>query len=323
MKGRIIVSSVIGIASAIICWIIHLKPHAVDFGWALGAAHDLVAGRDPYSAPISGSIPYPLPATVFAFPLLWLRTNPNLAGALFFGASSALLAFGLTRGGYTRLLVFLAFPYWMAMITVQWSPLVMAGALLPWLFPAVLAKPQIGIPIALTYWNWTGIVGCLVLTAASLLVMPNWPLRWVSQISGFQNYIPMLVLPGPALLLALWVGADPDAHLLLLASLTPQHWFYDSFTLWLIPKSSSEILATACLSWGAVLWWPLNFATRYSPKVGSLAVVWMYLPMLALLLLRATLLGNSQREKAVWQSPPGSFRLTSLGRADHAPWSRA
>ena len=63
----------------------------------------------------------------------------------------------------------------------------------------------------------------------------------------------MLVLPlGPALL-AMWKH-DSDAHLLLLTSLTPQHWFYDSFILWLIPKTRQEILATSLMSWGAASW---------------------------------------------------------------------
>ena len=65
----------------------------------------------------------------------------------------------------------------------------------------------------------------------------------------------------------------------------PQRWFFDAFILWLIPKSRREILFTAALSWGAGIWrWyhiPHSFA-----EVGRLTVLFMYLPMLAVILLR-------------------------------------
>ena len=284
MKRRIAAALSIGVITAFLCWLSHRHPSPNDFLWALGAAHDLIAGHDPYARALSPNlVPYPLPAAVLAMTCSWAG---SLASALFFGLSSALLAFGLTRSGYNRLLIFLAYPYWMAMETVQWSPLMMAGALLPWLFPVLLAKPQLGVPIALTHWNRRAIISCIALAALTLLLQPNWPLRWLSQIGSFQNYVPLFVLPGPALLLALWLRSDPDSHLLLLASLAPQHWFYDSFVLWLIPKGTWEILATVCWSWGTVLWWPSRPASHYSPAFGSIAVVWTFFPMLSILLMR-------------------------------------
>jgi len=66
----------------------------------------------------------------------------------------------------------------------------------------------------------------------------------------------------------------------------PQRWFFDSFTLWLIPKSRREILFTAAFSWGAGIWrWYYQPATF--TQVGRLAVVFLYLPMLAVILLRS------------------------------------
>jgi hypothetical protein len=282
---RVLVSVAIGCLSAVCCWLLHLEPRAVDFGWSLRAAHDLLTGEDPYNHAVTPeSIPYPLPAAAFAFPFLGVRKT-ELAGALFFGVSSALLAFGLTRTAYTRLLVFLAFPYWMSMMTVQWSPLIMAGAFLPWLLPAVLAKPQIGLPIALTHLSWRGFLACASLAAVSLVAAPRWPMRWISQIGGFQHYIPLFVFPGALLLLVLWTR-HADAHLLLLTALMPQHWFYDCFILWLIPKTTSELLTTVCLSWGVVLWWPFRVASSFPTESGSMAVTWFYLPMLGILLVR-------------------------------------
>jgi hypothetical protein len=78
---------------------------------------------------------------------------------------------------------------------------------------------------------------------------------------------------------------DRDAWLLLLAAMMPQRWFFDAFTLWLIPKTRREILPTVLLSWGAGIYrWfhqPANFT-----EVGRVAVIFLYLPMLAVVLFR-------------------------------------
>jgi hypothetical protein len=282
---RILICLGIGAGSGFLCLIMmrHLELGAADFNWTLRAARDLVAGRDPYNYAFEHTIPYPLPAAIFGLPLIWVK--PEIAGAIFFGASSALLAFGLTRGGYTRLLIFLAYPYWAALLTVQWSPLVMAAALQPWLLPTTLAKPQIGLPVALTHLTRRGMLACTIVLIASLIVMPSWPIRWVSQIGHYEYYIPLLVLPGPAILLALWRRRDPDSHLLLLSAMVPARWFYDSFILWLIPKNRREILATAFLSWGAGIWRWYQIPHSWA-EVGMWAVMAIYLPMLTVVMLR-------------------------------------
>jgi hypothetical protein len=286
MRQRILVSFAIGATSTILCWAIlrNLGVGAIDFNWHLRAAHDLASGRNPYEYPFDKTIPYPLPAAIVGLPFICFR--PELGGALFFGISSALLAFGLTRTGYTRLLIFLAYPYWATMITVQSSPLVSAGALFFWLLPLTMIKPQTGIPIFLTHLSWRGIIACLIFGAISVALMPSWPLRWLGQIGHYEYYVPLLVLPGPALLLASWRRQDPDSHLLLLSAIMPQRWFYDGFILWLIPKTRREILCTAVLSWGAGVWRWYHFPLTWD-EAGFWAVMWIYIPMLAVLLLRA------------------------------------
>jgi hypothetical protein len=120
----------------------------------------------------------------------------------------------------------------------------------------------------------------------SLAVLPRWPWLWLGQTHYYEHFIPLLVFPGPLLLLALFRRRDRDAWLLLLSAIMPQRWFFDSFTLWLIPKSRREILFPACFSWGAGIWrWyhqPANFT-----EVGRASVIFFYLPMLAVLLLRS------------------------------------
>jgi hypothetical protein len=314
MWRRLAISAAIGISSGVLCWAImrNLGLGACDFNYALREARELLAGRDPYTM-FHGTPSYPLTAAIFGLPFLWVK--PEVAAGLFFGGSSALLAFGLAREGYWRLLVFLAYPYWAAMLTVQWAPLVIAGAFLPWLLPVTTAKPQLGAPVFLSFPSWRGAIGCVVLLLASLALMPNWPSRWLSGVSGHTHYIPLLVLPGPALVLALWRRRDPDSHLFLLASLTPQHWFYDTFILWLIPKTRQEILATVFLSWGAGItrWYVMPHSWS---EVGAWAVLWIYVPMLTVLLLRGTQASRQERKRQRAEALLGALPENAAA-ADH------
>jgi hypothetical protein len=224
-----------------------------------------------------------LTAALPAFPLLLF--SPETAGALFFGISSGLLAFGLVRDNPTRLLIFLAYPYWAALMTTQWTPLLMCAAFFPLAFAFTIIKPQIGTPLALTNLSWNGVAAASVLFLVSLLLLPRWPLAWIRQLGGYSYFVPLLVLPGPLLILSLWRYRERDAWLLLLAAIMPQRWFYDLFVLWLIPKSRRTILATVACSWGIGLWrW---FHTPHTvQQVGLWSLLGAYLPMLAVLLVR-------------------------------------
>jgi hypothetical protein len=280
MRWRIAVSATIGLASGAFCWFLmkHFHQDAADFRWALHLADRMLARQNPYDTPLEQ---YPLTAGLFALP--FLRLAPEMAAAVFWGISSCLLAFGLTRHGYTRLLIFLAYPYWAGMLAVQWSPAIAAGAFFPLLLPLTMAKPQVGLPVFLTRLNRRGVAACGVVGLVSLAVMPNWPLLWWRQAGNYQHFFPLLVLPGPLLVLALLRCRDRDAQLLFLSSLMPQRWFFDSFTLWLIPKSRRETVWTVFFSWGAGIWRWYHIPRSFT-EVGRWTVI--FLPILAMVLLR-------------------------------------
>ncbi|HEY1400875.1 MAG TPA: hypothetical protein VF953_04745, partial [Terriglobales bacterium] len=83
----------------------------------------------------------------------------------------------------------------------------------------------------------------------------------------------------------LWRWRDRDALLLFLCCIMPQRWFYDSFLLWLIPKTRRSILATVACSWVAGLWrWYHIPHTMH--QVGLWCVLGFYVPMLIVVLLR-------------------------------------
>jgi hypothetical protein len=282
LRTRLLISAGMGVGTGIFCWFMmtRLGIGAGDFTWAILAARDLLAGHNPYARPLQF---YPLPAALFGLPFIAMK--PEVAAGVFYGASSGLLAFAVTRHGYHRLLIFLAYPYWAGILTAQWIPLIMASTFFPVLLPATLAKPQIGLPVALTHLTRRGAAMCLGVALLSFLVMPGWIPLWLAQLPGYSRFIPLLVLPGPILAAALLSYRDRDAWLLFLAACMPQRWLYDPFFLWLIPKTRRSIVFTAGVSWvpGIFRWYhtPLSFA-----EVGRWTVLWFYLPMLIVLLLR-------------------------------------
>jgi hypothetical protein len=282
MRTRLAIPALIGIAIGFFCWFVlrRMEQGAGDFRWAIHLAQRVLAHQNPYDTPDEQ---YPLPAAFFALP--FLRLAPEAAAATFYGISAFLLALGLTRDNNLRLRAFVAYPFWAGLLTAQWSTIIAASAFFPILLPVTMAKPQVGLPVFLTRVTRRGVLYCVVVGAVSLLVLPQWPRLWLGQTRYYDHFIPLLVFPGPLVLLALFRYRHRDAWLLLLSAIMPQRWFFDSFTLWLIPKSRWEFVVTVFCSWGAGIWrWyhlPANFT-----EVGRGAVICFYLPMLAVVLFR-------------------------------------
>ena len=302
MRARLLVSCLIAAASGSACWFLMLRlhQHAGDLRWALHLAQQIVARQAPYDTPLEQ---YPLTAGFFALPLI--RLPPEISAAIFWGISSGLLAFGITRRSYLGLLVFLAYPYWAGILAVQWSVAIAAGAFFWILLPFTMAKPQVGLPVFLSYFSKKGLVACAVVAAITIAAMPNWPLLWIHQRRFYEHFFPLLVLPGELVLLAFSRWRDRDARFLLFSALLPQRWFFDTFTLWLIPKSRREIVWTVFFSWGAGIWrW---FYTPHSfTQVGRATVIFIYLPMLAVILLRRPQPGTPSTLTAQSQTDSGA-----------------
>jgi hypothetical protein len=308
MRWRIAVCAAIGLASGFFCWFLltHFHQDAGDFRWAIYAAQRLLSGANPYDTPLEQ---YPLTAALFAVP--FIRMPPEVAAGLFYGIGSALLAFGLTRHGYERLFIFMAYPYWACLITAQWSPIIAASAFFPLLLPVTMGKPQIGLPVFLTYANRRGILACAVFGILSLALMPRWPLLWLGQMGHYQHFVPLLVLPGPVLLLALLLYRDRDAALLILSAVAPQRWFYDSFTLWLIPKTRRSILFTVACSWVVGIWrW--YHTPRTMAQVGLWSVLGFYVPMLVVILIRARTSSAGPYQPTMPSAPPPASAPTRI-----------
>src|SRR5207302_6524814 len=158
-------------------------------------------------------------------------------------------------------------------------------AVCPTLPPSTLSMPKIGLPDALTHLSRRCALACLVFLLLTLIALPRWPLLWIHQLGYYERFTPLVVLPGPLLMLALLRYRDRDVWLLFLAAIMPQRWFFDAFILWLIPKTRREILFTAFFSWGAGIWRWFQYPHSFS-QVGRWAVLVIYLPMFVVVLAR-------------------------------------
>lgn len=287
MPKRVLICLAIGSLSAYGSWFAQVYMTRLpggDFDWAITAALDLLSGRDPYNYDVAiYSVPYPLPAAFVGLPFCVFPIS--VGAALFFGLSSGLLAYKVSEKSWTRLLIFTAMPFWFALVWAQWTPLIMAASFIPVLFPVVLIKPQIALPVLIPRVTKIGVYACIAVAVLSLAIYPTWPLVWLSQIKTYQRFFPLLTLPGPLLLLSLLRWKDPDAKLLFLIALFPQRHFYDAFTLWLIPKTAREIVPMCVVSWLAY-GWKVTHPEMLPEQVGIVSVLCFFLPALIVVLSR-------------------------------------
>lgn len=303
---RIVIAILVGTLGGLYCYF-SLKASggprpADDFTWHWLAARALIEGKNPYVVITAGGpyqldapYVYPLTTAIAAVPFA-LFLAPAAAAATWIGAGSALMAFAVTKKGYTRLLMFFSMPYIWAANAGQFSPILVAACLLPWLGFIAPVKPQIGI-VSLLYKPsriaWIGAIAFIVL---SLAIDPSWPREWLAvlphRVPGVYRS-PVTVLGGPLLLLAILKWKRTDARLLLMMSLVPQNMlFYDQLLLWLIPRTRNELMILGILSMVAPLIasfflppGPLNIRgvnQAYAPVIVAL----VYLPCLLMVLRR-------------------------------------
>ena len=146
--------------------------------------HALRIGLDPYAAgcplkpPCADAFQYhPLTAGLSVWPLGLL--TPGRACVAFVGVSAALLAYALTRDGYTRVPMLLSWPFAVAASNGQWAPLLVAASLLPGLEWLYASKPQLGLALFVSRPSWRAVLLGAEFLAISLLVLPGCPQEWI------------------------------------------------------------------------------------------------------------------------------------------------
>jgi hypothetical protein len=293
---QILLSAAVGLATAAVCaWAYSLPgPTYSDFEGIWIGARALVRGGDPYlaveRARLLSPLYYPLPAVVLAAPLGFVSFP--VARAVVAGLAGFSLALaGFRQREHVLLVALLGAGFWMAFIAGQWSPFLTAGAVLPLLGALWVAKPSIGLALAVAYPSRVAFLGGALVVAFSFLVMPHWVGAWRAAL-GAAIHVPPVMRPGGfLLLLALLRWRRPEARLVAALACVPQMTvLYETVPLFLVPKRRAEAYVLVALSLAcAVLQEWLVPATAVVPTVARrwpLVLGLVYLPALVMVLRR-------------------------------------
>ena len=230
-RQRAMTALAIGLASGLLAYYSVQRPGAVpDFLYPWTGIRLFLDGTNPYVAmrangapPYDEALFYPFTAPLALLPIA--RLSLATAASVFFGLSSAALAYVITRDGLWRVHVFMSAPFVTAALLVQFSPLLMAATFLPAVGFLTTLKPNIGLPLLLYRPTWKAVVGSAVFVAITLAVFPRWPLGWLDSIRHDaqvgSHAIPMLQLGGVLLALAVLRWRRPAGRLLLAMSIIP------------------------------------------------------------------------------------------------------
>ena len=262
-QRRLVIALAIGTAAGALGYAFLSRPGlGGDYFFVWSAARALLSGQNPYHViavgpenPANDVFLYPLPALIVIAPFAWLPVAAS--GGLFLGASSALLAYALTREGYHRLPLFMSAPFLMAVSLGQWSPLITAAALESNLGFALAAKPNLGLAAWIYRPNVRAIVVGAAIVVLSLAILPSWPLDWYHNITARpEKFSPIRTGLGPLLVLAALRWRRKEARLLLAMAVVPQAlFFYDQVILGLIPRTFRQSLIFSLLTFVLMLTW--------------------------------------------------------------------
>lgn len=261
------------------------------------AARAMAQGGNPYSVVGPGHafdwpypMFYPLPALFVVLPFAILPVGA--AAAVFSGVSAFLLTCALLRDAPHRLAAVASYSFFFAVAISQWSPLLIAAALLPWLGALLVAKPSIGLALWLYRPRWQSAAIGFVLVLISLGVRPGWPGEWLATLKAADHMAPPVAhLGGPLILLALLRWRRPEARLLIAMACIPHTTLlYEDLPLFLIPSSWRQSILLAVLTWtaqGVNVWLgPYGALIDQTKTGGTVSVALCYLPCLLMVLSR-------------------------------------
>lgn len=265
-RRSLTIAVLVGFVTGLATWAFLSRPDAPsDFFHYWSATRTLLTGGDPYTVIAQGPANswqdktlYPLPTLLLLTPFALLPLAAS--GAAFIGISSGLAAWGLARTGADRLPLFLSAPFLLSLSLGQWSPFLVAAALIPALGVIVSAKPTLGFAAFVARPAWATVIAVTVLLVISLMIMPTWPAKWLANVSHREEkFLPILRPGGFLLAVSLLSWRRPEGRLFAVMSVVPQNlFFYDQLLLWLVPRTLKQSLVLSLWSFVVFMaWWPV------------------------------------------------------------------
>ena len=318
-RSRALLALVIAGVAAVFTWYQHgylvarLSPPDSLYLWR--AANILLDGANPWAVQALNSatadstlalgearirlvdpLYYPMPAVLLWTPLARL---PYLAASTLFNAFTAFVfVFAMTRTGLYRAWACGSVPFMVAMRFGQWSPLLAAAWVYPWLSAFLVAKPNLGLPLYLARPSRAATVICALVLGLPTLVAPWWVHDWLRNIQNDMGRsaphpapVTMFGGAGVLCLLALWKWRRPEARLLAFMACVPQlPYWADQLPLMLIPRERREMqmlmLATVV---GFLAWSEFGRSDPGGDVIDSIrpfSIAFTYVPTLLLVLRR-------------------------------------
>jgi hypothetical protein len=295
-RTRILIAIGLGLFAAAISWFATHRPGfgVPDFHWWWVGARALLDGQNPYEVVprVIGSefrLFHPMPAMLVTLPLAYLP--PDVALSLFSAISTAVLAYVVTRYSYHLLPLFLSASFAHAAVMGQWSLILTAAMLVPWLAFLGAVKPNVGIAMLGASLSWRAAAAMVAIVVISLALMPTWPKVWLAQLSSSPYHFSPLRTPiGFLTLAALARWRRPEARLLAVLGVVPQSPFvYEVLPLFLIPRTrfqSYALVIGSDLALGVYLYTRGMDTSSFYRYNGLAIVIGLYLPALWMVLRR-------------------------------------
>jgi len=298
---RLLLACSIAVTAGFYSWSLEQRqPTAVrDLSDVVYAAQAFSQGLDPYVVvgrserwAMPAPALYPFTAVLLFIPFAWMPAI--LLHAAWAALGAGLLAWAVTRERLATpaLMLFVSAPFLQAMQTTQWSPLLMAGALLPWGGWLLACKPTTAIWLFAYRPTWRVFGLATALAAISLIIWPTWPLSWFPNLREAPNTLSALTLRGgPLGLLVLWKWRRPEARLIAAMACVPHTLLpYETLPLFLVPQTWREAcvlltgttLAVILHGVGA----PYASATEWVAASGVWTIWCVHLPCVVMVLRR-------------------------------------
>jgi SAM-dependent methyltransferase len=319
LHRRLLVATFIGLLAAALTFAGHYPTGIrTDFDALWIAGHAWTHGQDPFAAarayasrPPGYDLLYPATAFLLTAPFtIWPRAA---CLALWTGLGFGTMTYAVTRSTWWGLLS-LASPFALhAFFSVQWSPVLVASATLPWLAFLWIAKPSVGAALFAAYPSRRLLVAGLLVSLATFVVFPGWVAEWRAALGTRHHLIPLFLRPGGWLLLLAWLRwRHPEGRLLGALAIVPHTLMpYDLLTLAVLLRTRLEWIGATVLAWASYLavrtWAWIPPSRDHDASIVAAWPYWLtlcYLPALALVLARPS--RGTEATPAGSQEPVGT-----------------